>query len=438
MMGRKYKKITKYNLLPIYHSAHQCALTPGTICASFRKTGIWPFDPTVIPSDAFEPALNTTTQAAQPVPTVLSSLLEPIPSPVAVQPEPNTFNSAISSSESGQTARGTEAAEPEATAGNSFRLVDFPPHIPGYASREALLRENDKLRAYCHEAKSQMEADHASKQLMDAENQRLRNRLFDKTKKPTQRREGGSSARHMTSDNNVIALVKDIWKTAMVNVHKQIVQRRKDHEAEWHAIVKLLEVLVKKINGMQKVLLKEVDAERRRAEKEAENERRREDRERKTMEQATKKAETAQLRRNLREQKATEKAQKAADKAAQKAEREAAIKAAKALQPKRTSHKRKADSDALTTDENMNPDTGESLGESPKRPRPRPRPLFRPPASPIALAPVISGSPADLPSDVNAATILADVTTNILPGKGTVVPEPSKDAVAIDPALMDQ
>jgi len=78
-MGRQYKKITKYNLLGIYHSARQRALTITTIRASFQKTGIWPFNPTVIPDMAFEPALNTTTQAAQPVPTALSSLLEVVP-----------------------------------------------------------------------------------------------------------------------------------------------------------------------------------------------------------------------------------------------------------------------------------------------------------------------------------------------------------------------
>ena len=62
-----------------------------TIRTSFQKTGIWPFDPTVIPDVAFEPALNTTTRAAQPIPTVLSSLLKVVPSnPVTTLPAPTT------------------------------------------------------------------------------------------------------------------------------------------------------------------------------------------------------------------------------------------------------------------------------------------------------------------------------------------------------------
>ena len=65
------------------------------------------------------------------------------------------------------------------------------------------------------------------KQLMDAENQRLRNRLFDKTTKPTRRKKGGSSARYMTSQENIIALAKDIWKGAMADVLKELTERQK-------------------------------------------------------------------------------------------------------------------------------------------------------------------------------------------------------------------
>ncbi|KII87829.1 hypothetical protein PLICRDRAFT_81106, partial [Plicaturopsis crispa FD-325 SS-3] len=42
------KKVTKENFLSIYGEAHVQALTPEVIKSAFRKTGVWPFDPSVI------------------------------------------------------------------------------------------------------------------------------------------------------------------------------------------------------------------------------------------------------------------------------------------------------------------------------------------------------------------------------------------------------
>jgi len=201
-----------------------------------------------------------------------------------------------------------------------------------------------------------MEADHASKQLMDAENQRLQNRLFDKTTKPTRRKEGGSSARHMTSQENIIALVKDIWKGAMADVLKELTERQNTRDGKWKALVKVLEPLVKKIGGKQKAALKELEAERQREEKE-----------RKAMEQARKKAEAEARKQCAKEQKAaqkaTQKAAKDAERAAKQAEK-AVKQAEKALQPKkRASRKQKVDE--LTVDENTDPTIDESPNKRP-------------------------------------------------------------------------
>jgi hypothetical protein len=73
--------ITKDNLLLYYHKARSIALKPTTIQSSFRKTGIHPLDRNAIPKSAFEPAKNTTTQAAQLLPAHLPSLLTPTPNP---------------------------------------------------------------------------------------------------------------------------------------------------------------------------------------------------------------------------------------------------------------------------------------------------------------------------------------------------------------------
>lgn len=66
--------IDKYNFLQYYSGARTRAFKESTVCSAFRKTGIWPLDRKAIDERAFAPALNTTTQAALPLPT-------PIPLP---------------------------------------------------------------------------------------------------------------------------------------------------------------------------------------------------------------------------------------------------------------------------------------------------------------------------------------------------------------------
>ena len=71
--ARKYIPITKYNLLEQYLAARECALKSETIHSAFKKTGIWPINCNALDPHVFDPSLNTTTQAAQPLPTTLPS-----------------------------------------------------------------------------------------------------------------------------------------------------------------------------------------------------------------------------------------------------------------------------------------------------------------------------------------------------------------------------
>ena len=73
--------ITKDSLLVHYHDARSLALKPSTNQSAFKKRGIYPLDRNIIPISAFEPAKNTTIQAAQPLPARLPSLLTPTPDP---------------------------------------------------------------------------------------------------------------------------------------------------------------------------------------------------------------------------------------------------------------------------------------------------------------------------------------------------------------------
>ena len=50
------RKVTKENFLKIYGIAHLQSFTLGNILASFRKSGIWPLDPTIITAEMMAPS----------------------------------------------------------------------------------------------------------------------------------------------------------------------------------------------------------------------------------------------------------------------------------------------------------------------------------------------------------------------------------------------
>lgn len=68
--------VSKFNFLTHYHTTQSKAFKPSTILSAFAKCGIWLINPNAILLDAFEPAKNTTTQAALPVSDLLTPLLE--------------------------------------------------------------------------------------------------------------------------------------------------------------------------------------------------------------------------------------------------------------------------------------------------------------------------------------------------------------------------
>lgn len=59
--------VTKENFLAVYGAAHIRALTPALIEAVFRKTGVWPYDPTVITKEMLAPSLKSSNQVSLPI-----------------------------------------------------------------------------------------------------------------------------------------------------------------------------------------------------------------------------------------------------------------------------------------------------------------------------------------------------------------------------------
>lgn len=64
---RKGKVVDKTNFLEIYGNTHLRALTPDVIKAAFRKTGVWPFNPSVITEDMMAPSKETSVEGHLPI-----------------------------------------------------------------------------------------------------------------------------------------------------------------------------------------------------------------------------------------------------------------------------------------------------------------------------------------------------------------------------------
>ena len=207
--SRAYIPITKSNLLSYYHTARENAFRKTTITAAFRKTGIHPLNPDAIDKAVFEPAKNTTTQAAQILPVQLPELLLPISE--TTTPTPHDKPSTTKAATMLQTTPGIA---------NRYLLVGLPPQLPHSASRQALEAQNEQLRAIANAACIQIQKDYTQMVLMDSENERLRQRAFAKQKK-TKRTQTTTHPRHMTSDDVLNALALTDWRAAMKEVHKQ-------------------------------------------------------------------------------------------------------------------------------------------------------------------------------------------------------------------------
>jgi hypothetical protein len=209
--------IRKNNFIKHYSRAREKAFTKGTILSAWKKTGIMPFNRNAIPQEAFEPALNTTTKAAQPIPTEIPEFLTPITSSnlpsdcpsstpahceatssssSTVQSdsdsgvthlEPSSISPSVSSTTSATSNKSIEDLSDEAyfarmTAHQMFEFLELPPRCLSHASRKELQDENLKLRNLLDKTCFQMQRDYALKKLMDRENERLRQQLFNKKK----------------------------------------------------------------------------------------------------------------------------------------------------------------------------------------------------------------------------------------------------------------
>jgi hypothetical protein len=173
--------IRKNNLLSYYSQACEKAFTGGTIQSVFCKTRIWPFDQDAIEDDALAPALNTTTQSAQPVPTTIPDLLVAIITPVA-----NTSTSSSTSTTINMMATTPSLTTSPATSTTStlepkdvsdvevkYVMANMPATLPVTASCDVLITQNVELQYLLDHCCFQMPRDFVLKKLMDKENEHI-------------------------------------------------------------------------------------------------------------------------------------------------------------------------------------------------------------------------------------------------------------------------
>ncbi|KAF8993040.1 hypothetical protein BDZ89DRAFT_1185838, partial [Hymenopellis radicata] len=209
-----------------------------------RKTGIHPYNPDILPPSAFGPSLNTTTEAAQPIPAQLPPILIPALSSQS-NPTPAPPNNLSSASHQSSTPAGLESsptpstASPTPSAASTVASSTALTHVirglsdllGANASRRQLAADNKVLRGLLEEANRQLLQDHAQMILMDLENRRLRSLAFAKKNKPM-KKETNAYARHLTAEENLQILSEADVKAKMKTVFGEAALKFKERRQQ--------------------------------------------------------------------------------------------------------------------------------------------------------------------------------------------------------------
>jgi len=287
LANRHLVSITKNNLLRYYSNARIKAFKKETIVNAWRKTGIYSFDRDALDPAVFEPALNTTTQPAQPMPTsappldlavvIIDTVPDTNPNPVAV--EQNSSLPVLAASEntpisnqavipSAPTLSSQEATMQEPPSQSiSIRLL-IPPVLPITASRADLWEQNTELHRLLRAAEYQIQRDDAQKRLMDLENGQLHQRLFSRKQKKADVRVT-SEARHLTKEQVLIEKGLANWRARMKLINQSLKPRFKIQRDKIDAKLKEQIPNEKRVDDARKKALQLLKLQRVEDEKEA-------------------------------------------------------------------------------------------------------------------------------------------------------------------------
>ncbi|KAG8841380.1 hypothetical protein FRB96_007838 [Tulasnella sp. 330] len=220
--------ISKDYFASTYAQARKKAFTPEVIKAAWKKTGISPLNQHAMTDEQYAPALLTTTNAAQPTPASVPSIVtksETVCLPLPAQPprtsrsrsEPPTLPSSMSKSQ----------GRPPAAL---FTLNGLAPRLPISATSLQYQNAHESLHLALDGSVEQMEHEYAKHVLMDHENQQLRQQLYGiiswNGKEPKYL---NTSARVLTSDEAIVQAELDHRKRAWKPVLPQLKAAQKRH-----------------------------------------------------------------------------------------------------------------------------------------------------------------------------------------------------------------
>ncbi|PBK67355.1 hypothetical protein ARMSODRAFT_977020 [Armillaria solidipes] len=155
----------------------------------------------IIESEAYAPALNTTTKSTQPIAAVLPDILVLLPSPLnqlSTETTSNNVPSCNGDEDSNEISLSSDAAEITWLLSKPQFTLPLLPLLHGKASHESVIVEN---------------------------------LLYDKSKK-SKKKLTAAYARHMTAKENLVALGKELWHMWMKEIFKDPVF--KTHKAEYN------------------------------------------------------------------------------------------------------------------------------------------------------------------------------------------------------------
>lgn len=209
-------KITKVHFMTVYFRARESAMSPEILQGAFRRTGIYPYDPSRITEESIAPAEKTSDRASLPIPPTLPSFLQ-IDNSGSGCPQSVDLNLEDISSTSGTHSITPHAPKisPQPTpqvplspfrAPLKVRQIDLPKPPSSKTSRTELLKLIDTLYHQLDRANEELAASHARERLAEAENGEIRQRLYGSKPGRAKTTHSKSGARLVTGKESLLEL----------------------------------------------------------------------------------------------------------------------------------------------------------------------------------------------------------------------------------------
>jgi hypothetical protein len=223
-----------------------------TISASFKKAGIWPLDAQAIPSSAFKPSLNTSTEAGSAVPLNLPTILEAVPEdpislnmPIAHTSTPSSqplLTTSVRSVLSTASARSNTSS----TSSQSYCISGLPSWLKHTASRDAFQKQNNNLFKIIGTAQQELEQKHSQIILLQSEISTLcRAQEARRPKQKVYSTEPSGKAHVLTDEESQTLLAREefrkviegtealsIFKTIKDRIQKEVEEVEEGHKRE--------------------------------------------------------------------------------------------------------------------------------------------------------------------------------------------------------------